>query len=168
VKVKDIRQYKATLGDAGDSIGTNPIVTGDDIDAVLRSGVESELRNRGFQLGAGNALVMIELEAVAVRDRTPLAALYIANNARAMVIIGAQVKPANGPVLYSKIIDGKAAFGARATETYSSISERALDYALDDTVRNLAGDPKFIEALLATRKPAPLAAPANKTSPASH
>jgi uncharacterized lipoprotein YajG len=150
VTVKDLRQDKSTLGDANTIAMSFPIITNDDLAQVLKSAVESELANRGFDLGAGGALAAIDLEGVAVDDHKTFNVDNI-NDVRAIVIIGAQVKPDNGKVLYSKVISGKIAFESSRNETFSSASERALDYALDEAVRNLMNDPEFIKALLATR-----------------
>jgi uncharacterized lipoprotein YajG len=172
VKVNDVRQNK-DLGEAGNAIGTAPIVTQDDPAEVIRAGVESELRNRGFELGAGNALVTIDLEGLAVKQTMPTAALMVpavalidSDQVRAIAIMAVHVQHDSGAFIYTKRISGKVAFAAKIqNETPSSMSERALNYAIDEAVWNLMADHAFINALLATRNPAKQAPPVAHSVP---
>ena len=169
VMVQDLRQDKSTLGDVKTAFQEVPIATDDEPSQLLKSAVESELRDRGFELGTGDISVMIDLEGVAVEDHRSVSLYSIdsTNEVRAIVIIGVQVKSHAAAVLYSKIVNGKVAFGSNGTG--SSASQRALDYAFDEAVKNLMRDPEFIKALLATRKtvkPAATAPPHAAPKPA--
>ena len=73
--------------------------------------------------------------------------------ARAMVVMQVEVASSSRNGLYSKGIDGKDISTVKKGETASSALERALNYAIDDAVRNLMADREFIDALLATGKP---------------
>jgi uncharacterized lipoprotein YajG len=162
VTVNDVRRVKDTLGETTSAIYTAQIVTRDDLSEVIKSGVESELVNRGFELGPGNALIVIDLEEIAVRHK--ISAFSGDSKPRAMVILKSEVKRRTGTVLYSKEISGKVSLVLKDM-TSSAASQEALDYALNDAVRNLVADPAFMQAVLSTGKPAKPAASAPSPTP---
>jgi len=157
VTVNDRRQEKNKVGEFSAVVITQPIVTRDDPAEVIKSGVDSELRNRGFELGKGNASVMIDLDGIEARRS--------ASQARAMTIMSVAVERNTGAMLYQKQVSGKASFATKDNETLSSGSQRVLDDALDDAVRNLVADPTFIKALLETNKTANTKAPIAHAAP---
>jgi hypothetical protein len=167
VTVKDLRQNKATVGDAQIGFNIIPVVIYDDPTAILKSAVDAELRDRGFKLGSGNAQIEIDLVGMEVLERASIDAFAAAfgttnvSSSRAIVVIATKVRRVSGTILYNKSISGKI--------TLPRGVERPLDYALDNAVRNLMNDPDFIKALLATRKtvkPAATAPPHAAPKPA--
>jgi len=72
--------------------------------------------------------------------------------AHAAAIMNVQVKNNAGATLFSTRMSGAASLTSH-DETATALSQRALDYAIDNAVRNLVTDPAFIKALLATRQP---------------
>jgi uncharacterized lipoprotein YajG len=56
VTVNDKRSAKETVGEFSSDVATRPIVTHDDLTKLVKSALESELRNRGFELGAETRL----------------------------------------------------------------------------------------------------------------
>jgi uncharacterized lipoprotein YajG len=161
VAVNDVRRVKDTLGETTLGIHTAQLVTQDDLSEVIKSGVESELINRGFELGSGNALIVIDLEEIAVRNNT--SAFSGDNDARAVALLKGEVKRKTGAVLYSKEISGRIPLVIKDVSA-SAASQQALDYALNEAVRNLVADPAFMQAVLSTGKPAkPMASAASPT-----
>jgi uncharacterized lipoprotein YajG len=162
VKVNDLRPVKDTLGEATAENRTAQVVTRDNLAETIRSGVEAELINRGFELGSRNALIVIDLQEIAVRDKI---SIYSGDsNVRAMAILKSEVKRKAGALLYSKEISGKVSLVIKDM-TSSAASQEALDYALNEAVRNVVADPAFMQALLSTGKPAKPAASAPSPTP---
>jgi hypothetical protein len=126
-------------------------MTQDSLAEVVKSGVESELINRGFELGSGNALIVIDLQEIAVRNK--ISTYSGDSHVRAMAILKSEVKRNTRAVLYSKEISGNVSLVIKDM-TSSAASQQALDYALNDAVRNVVADPAFIQAVLSTGKPA--------------
>jgi uncharacterized lipoprotein YajG len=149
VTVNDVRRVKDNLGEATAGFRSVQIMTRDDLSDVIRSGVQSELINRGFELGSGNALIVIDLEEIAVRNKMSFGG---DSKVRAMAILKCEVKRKTAEVIYSKEISGKVSLVIQDMSE-SAASQEVLDYALNDMVRNLVTDPTFIKALLTTRKP---------------
>ena len=134
----------------------NPFVNSNDLPSLISSAVQAELRDRGFELSPGNALVAIDLKEIEAKIDNPffqpgLRPIFFV---RAMVIMKAEVARSSSQILYSKGIDGKNVLTVQKGETLSSGLQRALNYAIDDGVRNLMADREFIDALLSTVKPA--------------
>jgi uncharacterized lipoprotein YajG len=159
VTVNDKRPAKETVGEFRSDLVTRPIVTHDDLTKLVKSALDSELRNRGFELGAGNAFVVVDLSRIEVKRTVKagwgswsnISTPFVEISTEAMAIMNVLVKRKTGEVLYSKQISGKASFTGTQNETLSSGCQRALNYALDRLVRNQMAEPAFMNALLATR-----------------
>jgi uncharacterized lipoprotein YajG len=162
VMVSDIRPIKDTLGEVTAGIRTAQVVTRDDLPEVIKSGVESELINRGFELGSGSALIVIDLEEIAVRNK--ISTYSGDSHVRAMAILKSEIKRNSGAVLYSKEISGNVSLLIKDM-TSSAASQEALDYALNEAVRKVVADPAFMQALLSTGKPAKPAASTPSPTP---
>ena len=152
VAVNDSRPDKITLGKLSAGIVSIALITHDDVAQVVKSGVESEMINRGFEVGPGNALVIIDLDQIEVLTTQPFMSSQPTNVARAAAIMSVQVKGKTGATLFSTQMSGAASLTTH-DETASAVSQRALDYAIDNAIRNLVTDPAFVKALLATRQP---------------
>jgi len=150
IAVTDSRPDKIALGKL--SPGFVSFITHDDVIQVVKSGVESEMINRGFEVAPGNVLVLIDLGEIKVLVSQPFMSFQPTFVARAAVIMRAQVKGKTGATLFSTQMSGAASLTTH-DETATALSQRALDYAIDNAVRNLVSDPAFIKALLATRQP---------------
>jgi hypothetical protein len=151
VTANDVRRVKDNLGEATTGLQSVQIRTQDSLAEVVRSGVESELINRGFELGSGDALIVIDLEEITVRDK--IAIFGGAHHVRAIAILKSEVSRKTGAVIYSKELSGKVSFVIEDVSP-SAASQEALDYALNDAVRNVVADPAFMLAVLSTGKPA--------------
>jgi uncharacterized lipoprotein YajG len=147
VTVNDLRQEKNTLGEVSGGPQTVSIFTNDDLAELIKSAIQSELVDRDFELGSGNALVVVDLEGISVHRK-----IGANPSAWAEVIFKVQVEQKTGAVLYSREVDGTTSL-ALPHESGSGGSQHALNSALDDAVQRLMADPAFINALLSTRKP---------------
>jgi len=145
VTVNDLRQDKNTLGEVSGGLQTVSIFTDDDLAKLVKSSIQSELVDRDFELGSGNALLMVDIEGISVHRK--IGANF---SARAVVILKVQVELKTGAVLYSREVNGTASL-ALADESGSGGSQHALDSALGDAVQSLMADPAFIKAILSTR-----------------
>ena len=157
-----MRRVKDNLGETTAGFRSAKLVTHDDVSQVIKSGVESELINRGFELGSGNAIIVIDLEEIAVRNK--ISTYNGDSDARAVALLKSEVKRKTGAVLHSKEISGQVSFVIRDVSE-SAASQQALDYALNGAVRNLMADPAFIRAVLSTGKPFKPAASAASPAP---
>jgi hypothetical protein len=166
VTANDVRRVKDNLGETSAGFQSLPIITHDSLAEVVKSGVESELINRGFELGSGNALIVIDLDEITVRDK--ISFFSGAHTVRAIAILKSEVSRTTGAVLYSKEISGKVSLVIEDM-SQSAASQEALDYALNDAVRKVVADPAFMQALLSTGKPAkpPASAPSPTPTPSS-
>jgi hypothetical protein len=159
VQVNDTRDDKMRVRDFnasmfGQSFANRPILTNDDLDRVVQSGVESELKDRGFELAPTGKLVAIDLEKVEVsRFRSQSLLDSSEDGAAAVIVMMVRLKRSDGTVTYSKQVGAKSVLFGLEDQTLSSGSQQALNYALDKAVRNLMAEPGFIKALKA---PAPL------------
>jgi uncharacterized lipoprotein YajG len=159
VTVNDERPNKNTVGAFGVDVTPGRgflsgvrIATNDDLTKLIRSAIQSELSNRGFELGPGNARVVVDLDGIEAKlGNDSFVNPHLM--ARAMVVMKVAVSSSSRNGLYSRGIDGKDISTVEKGETASSGLERALNYAIDDAVRNLMADRAFIDALLATGKP---------------
>ncbi len=117
---------------------------------TLKGAAETELKARGFKIGNGGALVVIQLgrfEAVVESDMSGI-------HASGTLSMRVQVQPQSGKVLYSKIVRGEGA----PTTAYFYLDKcfsRELQGSLEDAFARLFDDPAFTAAILATLQPSP-------------
>ena len=96
--------------------------------------------------------------------RNHISALNGDDEARAAALLKGEVRRKTGAVLYSKEISGRIPFIIKGV-TASAASQQALDYALDEAVRNLVADPAFMRAVLSTGNPTKPAASSTTLTP---
>ena len=152
VEARDSRANKAALGTYNPGFGSRPFVTSDDLAALLKSGVESELRDRGFELKSSGTTVLIDLQEVEVGRFVTPENLFGSeeNRAAAMVVMNVTIKRLDGVEIYGRKIAGQSRLGDLSEQTASSGAQMVLNYALNKAVRTLMADPKFIQALMAS------------------
>jgi len=117
---------------------------------TIKSAAETELRARGFKIGAGGPSVTIQLlhfEATLEPDN------WGPTTVRAYLSMRVQVRPQTGKVLYSREFGGE---GAPISEVFMwHPATHELEQSLSDAFKRLFGDPAFTAAILATHQPPP-------------
>lgn len=140
VEVVDLRSNKSEVSKKGDEYEfLAPILVENDVGQVLRAAIETELRNRGFDVGEGGVVVLAELSKFYNRFR--------ASNSEAEVFIHVQVKKATGDLIYSEIIEGKGInpdVGLRS----GANAKIALETAMRDAVSKLMSNIEFLDSLI--------------------
>jgi hypothetical protein len=116
---------------------------------TLKGATETELKDRGFRIGGGGALVAIQLVRFDARLQ-PEGSAGVTNVSRSVLEMRVQVQEQDGKILYSREVEGEG----RAGGIYV-IRESApeLQESLAGAFQRLFADPTFTAAILATRKP---------------
>ena len=146
VEVKDARSDKERVGRknaGGAPLQMASIVTKEDVAATVKAAIQSELANRGFQPGQGDASVLCELTKFYNQFETE----GLSAKAEALVAMNVQVKNADGSGRYSKLVTGEG-FQEHITLASGANAKAALELALRNAVARLFSDPAFIDALL--------------------
>jgi hypothetical protein len=122
---------------------------------TVKSAAETELKTRAFKVGAGGALVTIQVVVFEARIE-PDGMTGVTKTSRALLEMRVQVRQQAGKLLYS----GDAGGEGRASGIYL-YREGApeLQESLENAFNRLFADPAFTNALLATRQPPPSAKP---------
>jgi uncharacterized lipoprotein YajG len=120
---------------------------------TVRGAAEAELKARGFKVGGGGALVIIQIERFAAQTE-PEGAFGFSATGRGYLSMRVEVQPQTGMVLFSKNV------GAEGTPTDESAfsgkpATHVLGESLTDALRGLFADPAFTAAILATRQQLP-------------
>jgi uncharacterized lipoprotein YajG len=127
-----------------------------DAQETIKGAAETELKARGFKIGGGGAIVIIQICRLEATCETDNFSMYITS--RGSLSMRVQVQPQTGKVLYSKMIGGEAspkyAFG-----WMTKCATPELQGALKDAFERLFTDPAFATAILATRQPPPAKPP---------
>jgi uncharacterized lipoprotein YajG len=120
---------------------------------TVRGAAETELKARGFKIGGGGALVIIQIERFAAQTE-PEGAFGFSATGRGYLSMRVEVQAQAGKVLFSKNV------GAEGTPTDESAftgkpATHVLGESLTDALKGLFADPAFAAAILATRQPPP-------------
>ena len=130
----------------------NPHYLVKDAPETIKGAAETELKARGFKIGGGGAIVIIQLGRLEATCETDNFSMYITS--RGSLSMRVQVQPQTGKVLYSEMIGGEAspkyAFG-----WMTKCATPELQGSLSDAFKRLFDDPAFTAAILATRQPPP-------------
>jgi uncharacterized lipoprotein YajG len=151
VVVHDQRDSKDAVGAKKNGFGMDmaPIVATNDVATLLKSAIETELNNRGFNLGTSNAVsVVAELS----KFYNDFKVGFWAGDAVAEVTMNILIKNQDGEIIYSKIISGH---GKEPNIQLASGKNAmlALNAALKDALDKMFNDPDFIPTLLKSKKP---------------
>ena len=126
-----------------------PIVATNDVATLLKDAIETELTNRGFNLGTSNAVsVVAELN----KFYNDFKIGFWAGDAVAEVTMNILIKNQDGGIIYSKIVSG------HGTEPNIQIAggenaRLALNAALKDALEKMFNDTDFIATLVKAKKP---------------
>jgi uncharacterized lipoprotein len=144
VQVKDIRSNKSEVSKKGDEYEfLAPIVVENDVAQILREAIQTELKNRGFDVGDGGPVVMAELSKFYSRFR--------AGKSEAEVFIHVQVKKAEGGLVYSEIVAGKG-INPDVFMRSGENAKIALEAAMQDVVNKLMTNVEFLDAIIEASK----------------
>ena len=145
VQIRDARTNKAEIGAFADPIHTSEITTNDNLTDTVKDAVQTELQNRGFKVGAGGPAIVIDINGLDVRHHV---SLFGDKTARAVMMMHVRVIRKNGDTLYSQEAAGER--GESNVWYYESVGspKHFVNLAIQDCIRHLFADPKFIDALL--------------------
>ena len=151
--VRDLRADKSTIGIVFGANQKHSIVSSDNVADVVREAFDLELEARGFNLGSGSALVIVDLNHLETQHDVGSFDLLgsSADHAQSLVVLNVKVKTPSGPTLYSHEFYDRYA----QNNLFNGASQLVTQRALSDAVWQVFEDPKFIDALLATRKNSP-------------
>jgi uncharacterized lipoprotein len=131
------------------------ILATNDVPAVLKSAIASELSGRGFRIGAGSIVVSVELG----RFWNDFKIGFLTGDASAELTMNVQVKRRDGSVAFIKLVTAQGENPGIGLASGDN-AKVALDAALGSAVRKLVSDAGFISALLqANGVPVPLDPP---------
>jgi uncharacterized lipoprotein YajG len=128
---------------------------------TLKSATETELNARGFKVGAGGAVITIQV--IRFEANYEGSDMGLVTTVRGSLFMRVQVQTQAGKVLFSKDIEDRAAPVSGMFMMHPATQE--LQESLEEAFKGLFDDPAFTAAILATRlQPPPL--PAKPVTPA--
>jgi len=145
VEVNDLRSIKDKVSAKINGFGNEmaPIIATNDVVALVKSAIETELTQRGFSCGGKTVIVSVALSKFYSNFKTG----FWSGSAVAEVTMDVQVKNADGGIAFSNLIAG-AGLNPSLQVASGSNARIALEAALKDAMSKLTGDPAFIESLL--------------------
>jgi uncharacterized lipoprotein YajG len=151
VEVKDLRSDPADIGTIVSRSRTLEITTNDNLAEAVGSAIQAELQNRGFRVGQGSGAVLIWINGMDAERRI---GWFYGNSGRTVFMMQVRVARKNGSVIYTQEAVGER--GQSDIEDSDSVgtAERETNLAIQDCIQRLFADPKFIDALLNSDKPA--------------
>ncbi|HVC45187.1 MAG TPA: hypothetical protein VND20_10240 [Candidatus Binataceae bacterium] len=148
VAVEDLRAAPGKVGnDTGLAIkaGNGVISTTVPVKDLVRTAIESELRNRGFTIAGGGAGIAIAITEFDVQHSQSATLMAVQSYSYAAVMIHATVTGAGHKRLYSQPISAQSA-------SADGNDQATLDRALAMAMHNLFADPLFIKAILTAER----------------
>ena len=148
VLVSDQRQDKSKVSSKKNGFGMEmaPIIAIEDVAVTVRRAIEQELRTRGFQLGTDTALVQITADLTRFYNDHKTG--FFAGDAVADINMSVTVKSKKGDLLYTRRIISQGI--EPNTQLMSGENARlALNRALENGMKSLFEDQKFLSALMA-------------------
>ena len=115
---------------------------------TIKEAAETELKSRGFKIGDGGALVIIQL--IHFEGDLDTEPSGITTTAHGNFIMRVQVRPQNGKVLYSREVGGEGTPVSKVFMWHPATHE--LEQSLADAFKRLFADSAFTAAILATRQ----------------
>jgi uncharacterized lipoprotein YajG len=167
VRVVDSRQVSSTddLGKGESKVSAKKngfgmemaaIVATNDIPAILRGAITSELAGRGFTIRAGSIVVLVELS----KYWNDFKVGAFSGSAAAEMTMNVQVKGPDGSIVFTKLVTGQGM--AREIALASGDNAKvALEAALRNAVGQVVAEGDFISALLKANAVEAPAAPAS-------
>ncbi len=153
--VNDLRANQGKVGNTTGMItkaGNGVITSAESVTVIVKTAMESELRNRGFTLSGGTASVKIDVSQFDVQHLIILHQNQVfprqSYNSEAKVLMHVGVTGAGGKHLYSRLI-----FGLNDSDKDSD--QQTLDRAMQSALRDLFADPNFIAAILTAEQGPP-------------
>jgi uncharacterized lipoprotein YajG len=126
---------------------------------TLKAATETELKARGFNVGAGGAVITIKMVHFEANYQTE--DLGFVTTVRGSLFMRVQVQSQTGKVRYSKDVEDQATPVSGFFMWRPATHE--LQESLEDAIKGLFDDPAFMAAILAAGQPPPL--PAKPVSP---
>jgi uncharacterized lipoprotein YajG len=130
-----------------------PIIATNDVAALLKTAIETELTDRGFHLGDSNLTIVAHLSKFYSDFKTG----FWSGSAVAEATLEIQLKTADGQTRFSKLVTGEGT-NPNLQLASGSNAKIALDAAFKDAMAKLFGDPQFMDALLKPQEPSVQAA----------
>ena len=152
VAVSDQRDAKDCVGHKINGYGQQmaPIVALNDVPGLVKSAIETELQNRGFNLGAARAVsVRVSLNKFSNQFQQH----FFSGDAVAEVTMSVAVNKPDGSPAYLNMISGQGT-QPNIQMAGGENARVALDAALQDAMRKLFDDSAFMAALIASGKTA--------------
>jgi len=151
VEVSDVRTVRDKVGimknDLGIRIG--PIIAQNDVADLLKKAIEVELKDCGFELAHGSAIVLVELNKYYYDFDYDF--WTVGGTGVAEVVMNIHVKKPNKSILYSKLITGEYRY-SQLRLTTGKDAKIALDTALEYAMSELFADAAFIDSWSAPQK----------------
>jgi len=150
VEMEDQRKEKNNIGQAEAYGSDTPTVTGllmtsNDVPAFVKSAIESELKNRGFDTNGGDAVVVVKLK----RFESNLSAYSAAGiEVDGTVEMDVAVQRIDGSSPYQKTIIGDFDRGA---SIFKAKPKEGIIEAMNKAMANLFSDQDFINALIQSK-----------------
>ena len=150
VSVSDQRTDKSSVGAKKNGYGMEmaPIIAMNDVAALLKSAIETELAGRGFNLGASKA---VSVNAEISTFRNDFKTGFWSGDAVAQVVMNITVKNETGIIVYTKLVSGQG-INPNIQLASGENAKVALEAALKDALDKMFGDYAFIEALVKSKK----------------
>jgi len=145
VDVSDVRSVHDRVGSKKNGYGMEmaAIVATNDVPTLVKTSIEQELKNRGFNLAEGDVTVLVELSKFLNDFKVGM----WSGDAIAELTMSVQIKKSDGNIVYSKLVNGE---GEKLKIQLASgkNAEVALEGALQNAVLRLFSDPSFTDGLL--------------------
>ena len=145
IEVADLRTVKDRVSVKKNGYGMEmaPIIATNDVAALVKNAIQTELGNRGFNCGGNTLTITAGLNKFYSDFKTG----FFSASAAAEVTMNIQVKNADGSIAFSSVVAGEGANPSLQIMSGDN-AKIALQAALKDAVSKLMDDQSFIESLL--------------------
>ena len=142
VEISDVRTVRDKVSNKINGYGmeTAPIIAKNDVVDLLKKAIETELRNRGFELADGSVEVLAEL----TKYYNHFSTGFWSGRSAAVVVMNVQVKKPDNSILYSKTITGEYSHTVQLASGKNA--KICLDVALKDAMSKLFADTAFTDS----------------------
>lgn len=149
VEFSDVRTIKDKVSCKKNGYGMEmaPIIAQNDAAKTVKNAIETELKNRGFNLTEGSVLVFAELTKYYNDFKTG----FWSGRAVAELVMNVQVKKPDYSIIFSKMIAGESTISNLQLASGKN-AKTALDGALKDAISKLFDDPTFIDSIFKASK----------------
>ncbi len=149
VEFSDARKVKDKVSCKKNSYGMEmaPIIAQNDAAETVKNAIETELKNRGFNLTEGSVSVSAELNKYYNDFKTG----FWSGRAVAELVMNVQVKKPDSSIIFSKMIAGESTISNLQLASGKN-AKIALNGALKDAISKLFDDPSFIDSIFRASK----------------